>query len=117
MASNCAEFVILWCVYCFDWASVSWIFNSIFSITIYPQLFTLMFDLSELHLFICRHWNQELERRKKGLKPRLLVALAKCVWWRLLLHGVMFGTEVCFLVNCDKYYMCCRFLYYLVSLW
>ena len=40
------------------------------------------------------HWRTELQRKKEGKRPRLLVTILKCFWWRILLHGVIFFTEV-----------------------
>ena len=43
---------------------------------------------------VVRHWEEELERKKNGLRPRLLMVLLKCLWWRLILHGLLFSLEV-----------------------
>ena len=43
---------------------------------------------------LLRYWENELECKKSGHQPRLLVALVKCLWWRLLLHGLMYSVEV-----------------------
>ena len=45
--------------------------------------------------FNSSHWNTEVEKRKSGRQPRLIVAILKCTWWRILLHGIMMLTEVC----------------------
>ena len=37
---------------------------------------------------------QEEGRVKKGLKPRLWIALYKCIRWILVLHGILYGLEV-----------------------
>ena len=47
-----------------------------------------------LLMFLLRHWENELERKNSDCQPRLLVALVKCLWWRLLLHGLMYSVEV-----------------------
>ena len=57
--------------------------------------------LSPLHyitfilcIWFLRYWENELDRKKSGHQPRLLAALVKCLWWRLLLHGLMYSVEV-----------------------
>ena len=40
------------------------------------------------------HWNSEIEKSESGRQPRLIVAILKCTWWRILLHGVMMLAEV-----------------------
>ena len=41
-----------------------------------------------------RYWTIELERRRHGGKARLLVALVKCFWWRLVAQGISILIEV-----------------------
>ncbi len=41
-----------------------------------------------------RHWLNEVERRKKGKKPRLLIAVMKCFWRKLFIQGLMLFLEV-----------------------
>uniref|UniRef100_A0A1X7VQK3 Uncharacterized protein n=1 Tax=Amphimedon queenslandica TaxID=400682 RepID=A0A1X7VQK3_AMPQE len=41
-----------------------------------------------------KYWATELQRKKRGMSPRLLVAWFKCFWWRILLHGLFLFGEV-----------------------
>lgn len=41
-------------------------------------------DISITH----RHWNTELERKRRGHKARLSVVIFKCFWWRILVVGL-----------------------------
>ena len=43
---------------------------------------------------LCRYWNYELERKKRGKSPRLLYAVIRCFWLRLCLHGLLLFSEV-----------------------
>jgi len=43
----------------------------------------------------CRYWNQEIERAKDGYKARLWFALFRCIQWIFIVHGILFGIEVC----------------------
>lgn len=43
---------------------------------------------------MCRHWKTELDRKKSGKKPRLLVAVLKCFWLRIIVHGMCLFSEV-----------------------
>ena len=45
-------------------------------------------------LIKCRHWRTELDRRKCGKKPRLLIAILKCFWVELLIQGLLLFVEV-----------------------
>ena len=47
-----------------------------------------------ISVIIISHWRTELKRKKEGKRPRLLVTILKCFWQRILLHGVLFFTEV-----------------------
>ena len=38
----------------------------------------------------------EKERMKRGLKPRMWIALYKCIRWTLSVNGVLFALEVRF---------------------
>ncbi len=42
----------------------------------------------------CRQWQYELERRRRGQKPRLLVAMIKTSWWRFIIQGAIIFLEV-----------------------
>ena len=42
----------------------------------------------------CRYWQKEIARRKEGKNPRLLIAVMKCYWHKLLLQGLLLFTEV-----------------------
>ncbi|XP_065897574.1 ATP-binding cassette sub-family C member 4-like isoform X2 [Dysidea avara] len=37
-----------------------------------------------------KYWNDELQRHKRGLTPRLWFAILQCLKWRLLIHGILF---------------------------
>ena len=43
---------------------------------------------------ISRYWEQELEKKRRGGKARLWVAIVKCVWWRMILQVILQGTAV-----------------------
>ncbi len=42
----------------------------------------------------CRYRQHELDRYKRGYKPRLLVALVKVCWWRFIIQGIIIFLEV-----------------------
>ena len=48
--------------------------------------------LNTSHFF--RHWKAELERKKRGKKARLLVAVLKCFWFKMLIQGIGMFVEV-----------------------
>ena len=47
-----------------------------------------------LHIQSSSHWNSEIEKSKSGRQPRLIMAILKCIWRRILLHAVMMLTDV-----------------------
>ena len=49
---------------------------------------------------IFRFWTIELERKRHGGKPRLMVALMKCFRWRLVLQGLSILIEVLLVQTC-----------------
>ena len=50
--------------------------------------------LLELFNFYFRHWNRELTRTERGLKPRLWFALFQTFKWILILHIVLYYLMV-----------------------
>ena len=44
--------------------------------------------------FWFRYWRHELERKSRGLKPRLWMTIVKCYWWRVILQGMLSLLEV-----------------------
>ena len=44
--------------------------------------------------FSLRYWAAEQQRRKRGQKARLLVAISKCLSWRLFVQAVLQATVV-----------------------
>ncbi|XP_019850009.1 PREDICTED: multidrug resistance-associated protein 4-like isoform X2 [Amphimedon queenslandica] len=45
-----------------------------------------------------KYWSMELQRKKDGRTPRLLVAWLKCTWWRVCIQGLLLFLEVCGMV-------------------
>jgi ATP-binding cassette subfamily C (CFTR/MRP) protein 4 len=45
-----------------------------------------------------RYWSVELERKKNGHSPRLLLVWLKCFWWRIIAQGLLQFTEVAIIV-------------------
>ena len=43
----------------------------------------------------CRYWAHELDRKRRGLKPRLWMPMIKAFWWKVMLTGVIQFVEVC----------------------
>ena len=72
------------------------LFNmDVISCTVYVLASTL--DAAHMECmatFLFRFWAIELERKRQGGKPRLMVALMKCFWWRLVLQGLSILIEV-----------------------
>ena len=46
-----------------------------------------------VHVF-SRYWQKEIDRKILRNKPRLLMAIFKCFWLKLLLQGALLLTEV-----------------------
>lgn len=46
-----------------------------------------------------RYWDVELKKRENGGTPKMWLAIAKCLWWKILLHGILCATLVGFLVG------------------
>ena len=44
--------------------------------------------------YLCRYWRVELQRRSVGKKPRLLVAILRCLWFKMVVHNILFFVEV-----------------------
>ncbi|XP_065919842.1 ATP-binding cassette sub-family C member 4-like isoform X2 [Dysidea avara] len=53
----------------------------------------------ELHRNFSKYWVDEKERMKRGLKPRMWIALYKCIRWTLSVNGVLFALEFVFLIG------------------
>ena len=67
----------------------------IMTCSIHPVLLKYYLIIIWKYLCVCcRHWKYELERKKAGKKPRLLLAVLKCLYWRLLMHGTLMFLEV-----------------------
>lgn len=52
------------------------------------------YNMATFSMYFNRFWTIELERKRHGGKPRLMVALMKCFWWRLVLQGLSILVEV-----------------------
>eukprot|EP00731_Ephydatia_muelleri_P034922 Em0086g6a len=45
-----------------------------------------------------RYWSGELDKKKSGGKAYLEIVIFKCLWWRIVLQGVFFFTEMALFV-------------------
>ncbi len=50
-----------------------------------------------------RYWKKELSRKLQGKSPRLLVAILKCFWAKLIIQGLLLFSEVCFNTEACSY--------------
>ena len=43
---------------------------------------------------MCRYWAVEVERKERGGKARLWLVILKCIWFRIIIQGLLLGSEV-----------------------
>ena len=88
----------------------NWIMNSVFVLLDHFQLPTVLPHYNAnadycwrpglyhvaycVHAF-CRHWQHELDRRRRGKTPRLWVAVVKLFWVKLVAQFILCTFEVC----------------------
>lgn len=57
-----------------------------------------MWDLACVAVFagVCRYWAIEMKRKERGGSARLWMVIFKCIWFRLLVQGILMFLEVRF---------------------